>query len=1831
MGTQGNEYSQTIENILNAMAEITNAQARQLSFDKTIKAIIVDAGQSSHGIYQVSQIGAEKTNVFIAHSNVTTYQKGDCVYITIPEGDMASGNKIILGKYVNSDEAYYNYVNPLEGFLDITGNLIESLDANQWELTANYEDLSEIIIWSAQNLNLRGYDRLALKGQFKTWLQSSDINSGTYGLVLIVEDGSGKFTTFQLTTQEMYGNPYYFETFYSQNILVNIGDIEEIKSLHLAFVQRNDFYTSEGYEASGEGENGTRAPGNIFLKAPYISVGYDISTFAGDDVRIFTSDEQTFSSEEPSTQKTITANWIHVPDGKSAIVVDDIVKMPLNPNYDATTSGEELFPTPVTKADLVWFEYDINFSGSHFAAGQGWVEDTENVNNFTYTINTPSGSETDDEAHSIPYIKYKAMVMTPSLRYVNSSFVETDNYKAIDECKDEAHMEIYLECKAIFHEIMTGEKTYNDGKTLIQEKYKDITSDDYANFITALNAYLNLRSEIKWIDSGELIFPNTDYAPGKYAEGAIANLRINTDPEHLKGVYLVYDDTGNIINPTDASQLRYCEALYDTIAGVINQEGTTAEDIAYNIDSTEAITWYIPIEGTMIATPTSGIEYYAGDEVKPNYVITAASATENIPKGKYCKITRVPQFDETTVDSELLIAEHHMFARQNFRIKDYYTQSETNNQIYCRISKGGKNWYATAALEFGVSGTNGTDSTFVLKMYEVNADDSQSTVETSALSLSTTYYEVDKDNNTVSLTEPKPGKVILVPKLYDYNKQELEDYFTSTNLTYKLYPEVQQGETSPFVIERRTDNTLLVRFNTAESSGYKIDKFSENLDYYLVVEAEVAYKITYEFMVYTDTKDANDPTYLSDAAKALGKQIGDYVLDDYGNKQPKLNGQGQPVTRDDRLKTYLPISIIKNKIQKKKVVPPDPSTGEANTTPGAGATPPDTSSYLKQIVGANRVIYDRNGSNAKYYKDPYQLFNEDLEEITGISWGTSIKAVKTAAEIDKTTIASFYPQVLTTTDPTDETKVSNTLLPLEMYMLGGTVPPNFCVVGKKDSDIVCIQPVLIMQNKYGSSMLNKWDGSLTIDEKNGTILASMVGAGIKEDNNTFSGVLMGEVSQAFKDNHNGLGLYGFHQNDQSFGFNVNGTAFIGKAGHGRIWFNGNNGTIRSGAYSDGISNEFTDYYETTDDGTFTVRPQQGMEIDLDGTDGASASLKMFSPVGGFVVDTKQITMDDYWSRTANSVPTGQSSMVFKLFTGKYGESERGMIYFDDDGQYIQSTNYNGSYGTRDQFKQKLNSVLGINLSNDAKFDSAPKGLNGQIIPPGWTYPVTENGVTTYTTNGDTAATAGAFIDLQNGWIDMRNGIVGGWKISQDKISTMNDEIVLWGGNPTSNTEDGSPYVRIGAVRGTTMYGKLWIADYRVLGSTISATDDDSLTVSTIAWSNITLDASGYNNFDDSEGASLGSVDSLSNLYTASLNENKFSSSAVNSWALKDDTTRNAAIGLGVVLETATSDTASDGSIILWRPSWENGKKVSASLGTMDRPWSTAFIDGGLFMNESFTKFDGKNSSGWHLVATQDWVSQVIVAALNCRIKDVNNLASSALSKANKALGKANNAISDILSWCSTFNNRQFVTDFVVVKRDDGTYLSYNLTTVTANADPKTGALTGTVEMAVEKTDAPFTGYKITMGTQHTGSTLYGTSDTVSWSDISSVAHAINETRNGLYHHAHLATMSADSGAISCTTSPADKTGTASACTIFTSTGVDVSESNGTVTVKVTVAGQDASDSFNMASTKFYKDAVEAARKKGYNEGKEDATCTKKHAGDTKKEGGVTYKLEWVAQ
>jgi hypothetical protein len=94
----------------------------------------------------------------------------------------------------------------------------------------------------------------------------------------------------------------------------------------------------------------------------------------------------------------------------------------------------------------------------------------------------------------------------------------------------------------------------------------------------------------------------------------------------------------------------------------------------------------------------------------------------------------------------------------------------------------------------------------------------------------------------------------------------------------------------------------------------------------------------------------------------------------------------------------------------------------------------------------------------------------------------------------------------------------------------------------------------------------------------------MLGAGRKEIDNTFSGVILGDVQakagfavdnmdDISKGPKSGLGLYGLHHGAQSFGFNIDGTAFLGKSGKGRIYFDGNYGMIKSGAWDGEVDSE----------------------------------------------------------------------------------------------------------------------------------------------------------------------------------------------------------------------------------------------------------------------------------------------------------------------------------------------------------------------------------------------------------------------------------------------------------------------------------------------------------------------------------------------------------------------------------------------------------------------------------------------------------------------------------
>lgn len=112
-----------------------------------------------------------------------------------------------------------------------------------------------------------------------------------------------------------------------------------------------------------------------------------------------------------------------------------------------------------------------------------------------------------------------------------------------------------------------------------------------------------------------------------------------------------------------------------------------------------------------------------------------------------------------------------------------------------------------------------------------------------------------------------------------------------------------------------------------------------------------------------------------------------------------------------------------------------------------------------------------------------------------------------------------------------------------------------------DDNNFIIHPIIMYLNTFGNEAINGWDGeSVGINEEGGYILAPQIGAGIKNSDNTFTGVVMGHDTSQTQ-----IGLYGYKGGINSFGLKADGTAFFGaKSGGGQIVIDGRHATIYGG-------------------------------------------------------------------------------------------------------------------------------------------------------------------------------------------------------------------------------------------------------------------------------------------------------------------------------------------------------------------------------------------------------------------------------------------------------------------------------------------------------------------------------------------------------------------------------------------------------------------------------------------------------------------------------------------
>ena len=182
-------------------------------------------------------------------------------------------------------------------------------------------------------------------------------------------------------------------------------------------------------------------------------------------------------------------------------------------------------------------------------------------------------------------------------------------------------------------------------------------------------------------------------------------------------------------------------------------------------------------------------------------------------------------------------------------------------------------------------------------------------------------------------------------------------------------------------------------------------------------------------------------------------------------------------------------------------------------------------------VGYSTVIYNADGENPRYSTTyPFDITDIAFTDI-------QIKGTK------------LY-------------KDNNLIKPAEEYV--GDIIDN-AIYGTAGTIEIYI-PILFTLNRYGLKALNAWDGTrIELDEEQGWILAPRIGAGKKEDDNSFTGAVMGIIRK--EDTEDQTGIFAFGHNVRTFFVDANtGRTIFGKGTNGIIVDPNKGSKIYGGGY-----------------------------------------------------------------------------------------------------------------------------------------------------------------------------------------------------------------------------------------------------------------------------------------------------------------------------------------------------------------------------------------------------------------------------------------------------------------------------------------------------------------------------------------------------------------------------------------------------------------------------------------------------------------------------------------
>lgn len=1210
--------SNITEDIFQAIDIITSERLKQLSYDVTKKCTIVAVDDKTNGHYIVTD-GSIK---FDAYSDSTKYRVDDIVRVTIPNGDFTQ-TKYIEGKYVTSDAIKpITYVSPLESVLDVTNNILPDIVASEsYGLISNGSQL-ERPIWAAElknaawaDLQNNGiYNTLFIRADFQCLLADYDMRAGEYGIKadLYVRGLNGDGYTIysaDLSNKDMFGNPYSFLIFSTQEKKFDITNIGTVDKIRVYLYQNNNFMHYDG-RSTIRIEGSDFFFDNIIAKNIYLGFGSELSTIDDNTLTLYTTGDSSYRIDNSSetNRKEIGLLWYNKSDDNKYIGFSDGL---YDPDYDedyyidisshdtrltseigkAVPEDEEGLRLSADSVELANLTAEIRqlITRELHTTIRSFQDRIQQIVSADETVRSYLRDLLDSENGKLKVADFglEDFIKKAQTYYANN-LNQAHQYYAKDGDLGE-YIE-YIGTKTLYEDFngildVLEEALYDKDDVLYVAS--EVITSVYTGFKGIYDSYKirlnNLWAQVaaKWRRCNEML------------DGVEENIEAYYEKDYIYEPY-VKEDLSSYHN-------KYCIYWYRYIPGYVNEQERFMEkewqritvDIAGNSmknfglpSKNEETDYYNPKGNALFEVDLNGqqaIEKFAA-VVFYNHEMFKSNILEFVNQD------RIP--DDTTLDAaDAIVISHGDYSQDSYQLygldnqlvdsADAYRKRKLKlsyegkingdealigAQIYWYIPKNATmiNW---AAEDLLVKDAEGNESS---KFYNDLSSDNGPKSEHYREGFTCFYRTIGADEN---------GELISDDRYFTYR---IKNYLVATSSNNIIYCKIVKGQ---YVFETE----ILLNFGVFGTSG---------TNYTLAVEpattqpAVVLNRLTPEDAALKlsvklfDSKNEEIPIVFESDENNVAKGITFTTYGPTGKNfsfaPPEASNEVNTVLftphhestedGDDDTIAVKPTDCLycAGEVSVKFVIP-QPEDGETvdnSRTITLTAYYPAAVEYGDYYIeGASTVVYSSSGDNPVYFKNPYRIFdNATDKEIKDVVW--DVVCYNKKGEIANADLQIAYAPKL---------NKNGALQPSNMFLQDADIYP--VVRCRQNGKVLWAQSIIMIQNRYPSAMLNEWDGSLVIDEENGTIMSTMVGAGRKNNDNQFEGVLMGDVARGAGfdvDNGSGIGIYGFHKGAQSFAFLNNGTGFIGKSGAGRILFDGNNSTITSASYRNGGQGLFID-------------------------------------------------------------------------------------------------------------------------------------------------------------------------------------------------------------------------------------------------------------------------------------------------------------------------------------------------------------------------------------------------------------------------------------------------------------------------------------------------------------------------------------------------------------------------------------------------------------------------------------------------------------------------------